>query len=339
MKLKVLSVVPRRRFKEAEISFPAELEFSFKDVAAADEIIDACRGIDCLFVPPSFPPITARVLENIPSVRMVQSAGAGFNNVDTERAAQLNIPVANSPGVNTTTVAEYTVALIIALQRNMLTADREIKAGNYRLIREELFTGGLKEICDLRLGLLGFGAIGRKVAQVVGLLGARVSYYDVLRPDPAIEEQLNVTYKDFDALLRTSDALSVHAPLTKQTANLIAERELGLMAPGAILINTARGEIVDPVALADALESGHLGAAAIDTIFPEPPPSDHPLLNLSKAAKDRLLVTPHIAGTTKSAFQRMLNQAIANIARVAAGDPPKHVVNGVFEARAPIGLD
>jgi phosphoglycerate dehydrogenase-like enzyme len=109
------------------------------------------------------------------------------------------------------------------------------------------------------------------------------------------------------------------------------------MAPGAILINTARGEVVDPAALAGALESGHLGGAAIDTIYPEPPPSDHPLLNLSKAAKDRLLITPHIAGTTKSAFQRMLNQAIANIVRVAAGDPPKHVVNGILKARAPLG--
>jgi phosphoglycerate dehydrogenase-like enzyme len=337
MTLNVLSVVPRRRFKEAEISFPVELGFSFKDVVAEDEVIAACRGIDYLFVPPSFPPITAGVLENIPSVRMIQSAGAGYDNVDTEKAAHLNIPVANSPGVNTTTVAEYTVALIIALQRQMLTADREIKAGNYRLIREQLFTGGLKEICDLRLGLLGFGAIGRKVAHVVGLLGARVSYFDVLRPDPTIEKQLNVTYKDFDELLRTSNSVSVHTPLTQQTLNLIGARELRLMAPGTILINTARGEIVDAAALADALESGHLGGAAIDTIYPEPPPSDHPLLNLSKAAKDRLLVTPHIAGTTKSAFQRMLNQAIANITRVAAGDPPKHVVNGVLEARAPIG--
>ena len=337
MKRKVLSIVPHRRFKEAEITFPSELEFSFQDVAEAEEIIDACRGIDYLFVPPSFPPIMAGVLENIPSVRMIQSAGAGYNNVDAERAAQLNIPVANSPGVNTTTVAEYTVALIIALQRRMLPADREIKAGNYRAIREELFRGGLKEICDLRLGLIGFGAIGRKVAQVVGLLGARVSYFDVLRPDATDEEELKVTYKDFDALLRTSDAVSVHTPLTKQTTHLIGERELGLMAPGAILINTARGEIIEPVALAEALEKGHLGGAAIDTIYPEPPPPDHPLLNLSKNTRDRLLITPHIAGTTQSAFQRMLNQAIANIARVAAGHPPKHVVNGVLKARTPSG--
>jgi len=182
---------------------------------------------------------------------------------------------------------------------------------------------------------VGFGAIGRKVAQVAGLLGARVSYFDVLRPDRAIEEQLQVIYKDFDDLLRTSEAVSIHTPLTKQTYHLIGRRELRLMAAGSILINTARGEIVAPEALADALEDEHLMGAAIDTLYPEPPPPDHPLLNLSKAARDRLLITPHVAGTTKSAFRRMLSQAIANIAAVAVGHPPKHVVNGVLKPRAP----
>jgi len=147
MKPKVLSILPRERFENAEVSFPAELEFSFKYVTAEDDIIEACRGIDFLFVPAAFPPITAAVLENIPSVRMIQSAGTGYDKVDTESAARCNIPVANSPGVNITTVAEFTVAMMITLQRYMLIADREIKAGNYNLIREKLFnskniTGG-----------------------------------------------------------------------------------------------------------------------------------------------------------------------------------------------------
>jgi len=333
MKPKVLSILPRERFENAEVSFPAALEFSFKHVTAENEIIAACRGINFLFVPAAFPPITAAVLDNIPSVRMIQSAGTGYDKVDTASAARCNIPVANSPGANITTVAEFTIAMMITLQRRMAIADREIKAGNYSPIREKLFTGGLKEISDLHLGIVGFGAIGRKVAQVAGLLGARVSYYDVIRPDRAIEEQLQVIYKGFDDLLRTSDAVSIHTPLTKQTYHLIDRQELRLMAPGSILINTARGEVVAPDALADALEDKHLMGAAIDTLYPEPPTSDHPLLNLSKAARDRLLITPHIAGTTKSAFQRMLSQAIANIAAVAAGHPPKHVVNGVVKAR------
>ena len=333
MKPKVLSIMPRIRFEKAEVSLPAELDFTFRHVTEEDEIIEACRGMRFLFLPAAFPQITATVLANIPSIRMIQSAGTGYDKVDTQSAARCNIPVANSPGVNITTVAEFTVALMITLQRYMLIADREIKAGNYNLIREKLFSGGMQEISDLHLGLVGFGAIGRKVAQVAGFLGARVSYFDVIRPDPAIEEQLQVIYKEFDDLLRTSNAVSIHTPLTKQTYHLIGRKELRLMAPGAILINTARGEIVAPDALAEALEGEHLMGAAIDTLNPEPPPPDHPLLNLSKAARDRLLISPHIAGTTKSAFQRMLSQAVSNIAAVAAGHPPKHVVNGVVKAR------
>jgi phosphoglycerate dehydrogenase-like enzyme len=333
MKPKVLSILPCERFENAEVPLPAELEFSFKHVTTESDIIEACRGIDFLFVPAAFPPITAAVLDNIPSIRMIQSAGTGYDKVDTASAARCNIPVANSPGANITTVAEFTIAMMIALQRRMAISDREIKAGNYGPIREKLFTGGLKEISDLRLGLVGFGAIGRKVAQVAGLLGARVRYFDVIRPDLTIEEQLQVIYKDFDDLLRTSDAVSIHTPLTKKTNHLIGQRELRLMKPGSILINTARGEIVAPEALAEALEDKHLMGAAIDTLYPEPPTPDHPLLNLSKAARDRLLITPHIAGTTKSAFQRMLSQAIANIAAVADGYPPKHVVNEVVTAR------
>ena len=221
MKPKVLSILPRERFENAEVSFPAALEFSFKHVTAENDIIEACRGIDFLFVPAAFPPITAAVLDSIPSIRMIQSAGTGYDKVDTASAARCNIPVANSPGANITTVAEFTVAMMITLQRRMAIADREIKAGNYSPIREKLFIGGLKEISDLHLGLVGFGAIGRKVAQVAGLLGARVSYFDVIRPDRAIEEQLQVIYKDFEDLLRTSDAVSIHTPLTKQTYHLI----------------------------------------------------------------------------------------------------------------------
>lgn len=119
---------------------------------------------------------------------------------------------------------------------------------------------------------------------------------------------------------------------------LIGRQELRMMRPGGLLINTSRGEVVDQVALAEALESGHLGGAAIDTVSPEPPPPDHPLLNLSPEARDRLLITPHIAGISRGALNRMLREALSNVFRVASGEAPKHVVNGVLEARKPTGI-
>lgn len=337
MKPKVLSILPRMRFEDSGVSLPSELVFAFEDLREEEEIIEACWGVDFLLLPAAFPQITARILENIPSVRMIQSAGTGYDKVDVESAARQRIPVANSPGQNINTVAEMAVGMIIALQRNFLSADREIKAGNYGIIREKLFRSGLKEICDIQLGLVGLGAVGRKVAQIAGLLGATVSYYDPDRADPEIEKELSVVFTPFDELLRKSNVVSLHLPLSDRTRNLIGFRELKRMPAGSILVNTARGEIVDPEALAESLENGHLAGAAIDTVYPEPPPASHPLLNLSVEARDRLLITPHVAGTTRGAFKRMLTNALANIVSVAAGNDPNNVVNAVRQARNPAG--
>lgn len=335
MKPKVLSIMPRKRFEDSDVALPPELEVVFDNARSEDDIIAACRGMDYLFVPAPFPPVTARVLENIPSIRMIQTSGTGYDKVDVETAARLKIPVANAPGQNITTVAELTVAMLIAILRNVVVADREIKSGNYSSVRENIFKSGLKEICDVRLGLLGLGAIGRKVAQIVKLLGGQVSYFDVFRPEPEVEDDLQVTYLGFDELLQSCNAVSLHLPLSDQTHNIISTKELQRMPPESFLINTARGEIVDQDALAGALESGHLAGAAIDTVYPEPPPADHPLLNLSGQARDRLLITPHIAGTTKGAFHRMLSSGIANVAIAAAGAPLQNVVNGIAAVRLP----
>jgi phosphoglycerate dehydrogenase-like enzyme len=287
-------------------------------------------------VPAAYPPITRPILEGIPSIRLIQSSGIGYDKVDAIAAAEIGIPVANVPAENITTVAEFTVAAWIGLQRRMCLADRRVKAGDYTGIRESFFKSGLREVADTRLGLVGLGGIGRKVAEIAGLLGAQIAYFDPFRAPAVVEERLKAVYMPMDRLLAECDVISLHVPLTAETRGLVGARELGRMPPGAILINTARGEIVDPAALAAALETGHLSGAAIDTVFPEPPPPDHPLLNLSPEAADRLLITPHVAGLTGSAFSRLLRAALANLVRTAAGEAPRNVVNGVSAARKPV---
>ncbi len=333
--MNVLSILPEIRFTKAGVRLPADLQIHFKDVSQEKDIIAACQGMDFLFLPAAYPPITAMVLKQILSVRMVQSAGAGYDQVDVESAAALGIPVANSPGHNAGTVAELTLAMVIALQRRLLQADREIKSGNYQGMRENLFKIGLPELGQTKLGLIGLGAVGRKVAQVAGILGAAVQYYDVIRPSAGAERALNVQFLELQDLLATCGTVSLHAPLTPKTRGLIGARELAGMPKGAYLVNTARGELVDPHALAEALESGHIAGAALDTLAPEPPPGNHPLLNLSPMASERLLLTPHIAGTTQGALHRMLTAALKNLQTVAAGGTPQHVVNGVSKARSP----
>jgi len=202
-------------------------------------------------------------------------------------------------------------------------------------VREYFFESGLTEVSETQLGLLGFGMIGRKVAELARFLGARVSYHDVQRAPRYLEAERDVTFKPFDLLLTQSDVISLHLPLTGQTRELLGPREFKLMKRGAILINTARGELVNQRALAEALDEGHLAGAAVDTLSPEPPPQDHPLLSLSPAAKDRLLITPHIGGITRGALRRVFNASFENIRRVAAGEPPRNVVNGVRDVRTP----
>jgi lactate dehydrogenase-like 2-hydroxyacid dehydrogenase len=325
----IVSVMPKWRFDTSSVELPQQWDFHFINPATAAELTDACRQADCLLVPASFPEINAPMLRQLSHIKLIQTVGAGYDLIDCKAAAELGIPVANVPGANANSVAEFTVGLVIALQRQLLTADRETKAGQYAAIRQSLLKTGLNEIAGSLVGLVGLGAIGRQVARILKFLGASVCYYSRSGRSVALETELGITYKPLQELLATSNIVSVHVPLTADTQGLIGRYELGLMSPGSLLVNTARGEVIDQQALAEMLETGHIGGAAVDVVSPEPPPQNHPLLTLSPEARDRLLLTPHIAGVTIGAFRDMLLGALANIGRVLAHQPPENVVNGV----------
>jgi phosphoglycerate dehydrogenase-like enzyme len=333
LRAKVFSILPLKRFEEAGVLLPEALGFRFDEVLTEKEIVSACQDVDFFLVPAAYPDITSRIIENIPSVLMIQTTGTGYNRINIQSAARLGIPVANSPGRNVTTVAEFTLALLIALQRHLVVSDREIKAGQYPRAREHFFEAGSREVAESGIGIIGFGKIGRKVTELALSLGASVSYYDMERAPAGLENELGVAFKPLDELLATCDGISLHVPLTDRTRGMMGSREFRLMPEGALLINTSRGEVVDQKALAEALEAGHLGGAALDTVYPEPLPPDDPLLHLSPSARDRLLITPHIAGMTRGAMNRMLSGAIGNILRAASGQSPEHVVNGVLKVR------
>jgi phosphoglycerate dehydrogenase-like enzyme len=326
----VVSLFPKSRFDAAQIAFPKELSFRFPAAYSAEEIIDACQGADCLLAPGSVASINAEVLDNLKHIKLIQCPGAGFDHVDIATAAQIGIPVANVPGQNKTAVAELTIGLIIALQRQVIVADNEIKTGKYKGFRNQLLGQGIDEIGGSRVGLIGLGAIGYHTAKLLRMFGASVSYYSRSRKT-AIEDELQLQYQSIEDLLATNDVISLHLPLTDKTRGFIGRRELGLLPPGALLINTARGEVINQIDLAEYLENGHLGGAALDTIYPEPPNPDHPLLNLSPAASKRLILTPHVAGVTRGAFRRMMSVAFDNMKRAALDEPINNVVNSVIK--------
>lgn len=331
--MKVVSLLPQERFETYKVKLPAVWNFNFLKDQETAAIITACQEADCLLVPGTGAMIDAHILERIPSIRFIQSAATGFNCIDTAAAAKLGIPVANIPGTNINAVAEYTIAMMIALQRKTLMADYAVKAGCYERQRSTMLKQGIKELGDSKLGLVGLGAIGRQVAKLAKALGVSVSYYDVFRQRFEIETELNVTFCALDELLTQSDIVSLHLPLTPETRNMIGQCELSLMPEHSIFINVSRGGLVDQAALAASLASGHLSGAAIDTFYPEPPGQNHPLLMLSPAAQANLVLSPHTAGTTAGAFKKMLATVVDNCACVATGKLPQYIVNGVNKLR------
>ena len=164
----VLTFVPKKQFEDPGVTIPEGLELQFETVLSEDTVIAACRNKDFLLVGANYPIVSAKILENIPTIRMVQSHGTGYDKIDIDTAARLLIPVANAPGQNSMTVAEFTIAVIIALQRRMIVSDREIKAGNYSEVRKSSIASGLNEIRDCRIGFVGLGTIGKLVAKIAG---------------------------------------------------------------------------------------------------------------------------------------------------------------------------
>ena len=331
----VATNVPKSRLDAYGVNFPDGWEVRMVQSPYDDQtMIDNCRGADILFVN-SVDPISAAVIEAAPSLRYIQVEGVGFNNVDVEAATNSGLPVCNNQGVNAMSVAEFTVGLMLASLRRMFPTDREIKAGRFLECQKAYRARGVYEMKSRTIGLIGCGAIGRNVARMLMPFGCRLVYFDEFRPTLEVEQELYLTYLPLDDLIKESDIISLHVPVLPQTINMISKAQLELMKPSAIVVNTSRGEVLDQRALAEILESGRIYGAAIDTISPEPPQPDHPLLHLSPEAQDRLLVTPHVAGTTNEAFTDMLVRSMANMERAFSGEKLQSVVNGVTEVRAP----
>ena len=325
----VLSLLPQSRFRQSGVSIPHELNVTFLENTQPDSIVDAARTADALFMPPSHPYLSAELLTRLPALRIIQTAGAGFDCVDCRDATEQGIVVCNSPAQNAVTVAEYVLGAIISLQRELPQADQNIKQGNYVQIREAILSRGCLEIHGSTVGIVGLGVIGRTLARALHALGAAVIAADTFWPD-TLARELGIRRVSLEELFAESDIVTLHCPLLPETRGLVGASLLASMKPHALLVNAARGGIVVEAELAEVLERGAIRGAAIDNFESEIPAQDNPLLNLSPEARRRVLFTPHLAGVTRAAFSRMLHQAIQNLHRVLIdGAPPNFSVNGI----------
>lgn len=257
-------------------------------------------------------------LDRARRLRVLARVGIGTDNVDMEAATRRGIPVVNTPEGPTESTAEHTVALMLALAKRICHGDRMTRARGWRRSPELLGT----ELAGKTLGLVGLGRIGGRVAQIAQAIGLRVLAYDPYISQDRAQAIGATLVESLEALLRQSDIVSLHVPLTAETQGMMGAAQFAQMKKGAYFINCARGALVDEGALLNALRSGRLAGAALDVMAQEPPPADHPLLGL-----ENVIITPHIGSYTQEGVGKMFAQAIEQTLRALRGERPAHLVN------------
>jgi D-3-phosphoglycerate dehydrogenase len=261
-------------------------------------------------------PLPGEVIREAKQLKIIAKHGVGYDNIEVRAATACGVVVTNTPTANSNSVAEHALAMMLALARRIGECQRDLER---KALRPQKRYQGL-ELSGKVMGIVGLGAAGLRLARIaVGGLGMRVVGYDPYK-EPWPEEVERVG--DLDPLLAQADFLSIHVPLTKETRNLIGVEALGRMKPSAILVNTARGGIVDEAAVGEAIRAERLGGAGLDVVVDEPLKADHPLAGLPN-----VILTPHIAGVTDEAMMRMAQSAATDVLRVLRGEPPKYPVN------------
>jgi len=307
-----------------DMGFRGEIEFSvIRDLGDRERLYRELEEADIVIGDFTFEiPIDRDMIMHMKKVRLIQQPSTGYDHIDVEAAREAGIPVANIGGANSISVAEHTIAMALALLKRMVQSHLRTQSGEWA--QQEFFDLGIYELYGKKWGIVGMGRIGREVAKRVRAFGVDVLYYDIRRLPPEVEAELGVEFRELGRLLSESDVVSIHVPLTPETRGLIGERELRRMKGSAILINPSRGEVVDEYALAKALRNRWIFGAAVDVYSVEPPPKDHPLLNLGDV---NVITTPHLAGATNEARRRIIETSVRNVVRVLMGGEPENVVN------------
>jgi len=263
--------------------------------------------------------IDAPIMDAAPRLRVISNMAVGFDNIDVREATRRKIVICNTPGVLTETTADFAFALLLAAARRVAEGERNVKEGKWKTWGPMTLLG--HDVHHATLGIIGLGRIGAEVAKRAKGFDMKILYYDSVRR-PELEETLGVEFRDLETLLGESDFVTVHAPLLPETYHLIGEEQFKIMKKTAIVVNTARGPILDPKALYNALRNHQIAYAALDVTEPEPIPPGDPLLTLNN-----ILIVPHIASASVATRTKMALMAVDNLLAALKGERPTHIVN------------
>lgn len=281
----------------------------------ADDVIEAAQGASALLV--QWASISRQVLESLPDCKLAVRYGIGVDNVDLDAARELGVAVCNVPDYGIDEVADHAVSLALALGRQLPALDKRLREDTWKMAP----VTPMPAFADMTFGTAGFGRIGREVLERARGFKFHLAAYDPFVPDEAFEHA-GVQRLSLDDLFAQCDIISLHLPLTAETHHLVEAARLQKMKPHAILVNTARGGLIDTVALAQALQAREIAYAGLDVFEDEPLPSDHPLRDC-----DNALLTPHVAWYSESSVPRLQRFAAEEIVRGLRGEPLKNQVN------------
>jgi len=333
MKVLVIGNEDRYRKYMPDREIANEAEITYCPIGTSDEeLIEKGKDAQILLVD-AIARVSKKLIEHLPNLCLIHSEGVGYNAIDIQAAKERGIYVCNNKGMNAGAVAEQTILLMLGVLREVVTGDRNVRDGLQIQTKEKAMVEGIIELADCKIGLIGFGDIAKETAKRLHSFDCELYYNSRTRLSKEVENKHHVTYLELDELAAACDIISIHVPVTNVTTGMINEQFLRKMKKTAFLINTARGEIVDNLALREAIISGDIKGAGLDTVYPEPMEKDNPLVNLPIEVANRVLFSPHIGGITSSTFYRAHKNMWSNIEAVMNDQRPNYVVNGVLKIR------
>jgi D-3-phosphoglycerate dehydrogenase len=316
--------MPAHPFEFTNIKAPWPME-PFRDIdgvfeasGAVSELIEKLQGVE--IVATHLAPFSAEVFKNAPDLKMIGVCRGGPVNIDLKAATKAGVLVSYAPGRNAQAAAEFAIALMLAAMRRITRGDTDLHKGIWRGDFYSYEKTGI-EICGSTVGLIGYGAIGKIVAKILTAMGASVIVFDPYA-DKTLMAADGVEFVELDYLLKNSSVVSLHARLTADSRHILNAENMKMLPEGAVIINSARGGLMDYKPLPDLLRSGRIGALALDVYDIEPPPSDWPLLGI-----ENVVLTPHLAGATKQTAWRAANIVSDEIKLFLAGKAPQFVAN------------
>ncbi|GGH43945.1 oxidoreductase [Frigidibacter albus] len=310
------------RFRQMELDWPLRLKSTKHDptlpvgefVGRPEEYFGFLSDLDILIT--HLAPITGPSLDHAPNLRLIAVSRGGPVNIEMAAARERGITVVNTPGRNASAVAEFTVASLLAETRNLIRGHLAVASGTFG--REFYHYGNTgPELCELTVGIIGYGDIGTRVARLLRPFGCEILIYDPFKELTEEEKAAGFRKAELDDVMRQADVVTLHPRVTPQTKGMISRERIAMMKPGGYIVNTTRGQVLDYSALYDALVSGHLKGAALDTFDPEPPPPDWPLLKLPNVT-----LSPHIAGASRYSATKAAAMIAEDIALILGGKAP-----------------